>query len=608
MRLVRARLRLLRLFAGAGWLPALAVSASYLVMALLPPLTAVATGRFVGMLAGGAPDHEVLGGIGLLIGLALATRIAEVVRDLLGVVLARRIDGAVRERLRTLARTPRHVVHLERSDFHDDAVRASDPGHGIGRIRSPGTAAVGQVVLVFRFVSALAGAALLATFSVWLAGILLVASLVIRVRLRRQWIRLVAVKDADAAGQRRLAYLSELAGLAGAKELRVYGLGHWLLRRRLGLAYQVHGPTWREMWRVLRSQKLAIGLGTGSVALAMAVPAFAAVAGRIGSEQLVTAVAAAWTIFAISSMGSEAFDIEYGLGGVRALDRLTTRYGTAPVTVREPGPATAPGEAEPRLVRFENVSFRYPDGPPVLDGLSLVLRPGERVAVVGRNGAGKTTLIKLLAGLYPPTSGRITVDGRDLAELDPAGWRRELTVVFQDYLRYPATVAENVAMSAPEWLTDRAGVAEAVRRAGAAELVTGLADGLDTSLWREGTAGTELSGGQWQRIAIARALFAAAHGRRLLVLDEPTAHLDVAAEAAFYRRVVAQVPRATVLLISHRLSTVRPADRIVLLRDGVVAEEGSHDELMASGGEYRRLFTLQAARFADVAPAARVGE
>jgi len=264
------------------------------------------------------------------------------------------------------------------------------------------------------------------------------------------------------------------------------------------------------------------------------------------------------------------------------------------------GPSVAEPVAEAPTIRFEDVGFWYPGQRerPVLTGLTLTLRPGETLAVVGPNGAGKTTLVKLLAGLYQPTSGRITVDGTDLADVDIDRWRRGITALFQDFVHYPATAADNVALSAPEALDDEDGVRAAARRAGATELFDGLPGGLDTSLWREG-GGLDLSGGQWQRLAIARALFAVAHGRRVLVLDEPTAHLDVRTEAAFYERVVSAVGgTVSTVLISHRLATVRPADRIVLLRGGRIEEAGTHDELMALGGGYHRLFTLQAARFA----------
>jgi ATP-binding cassette subfamily B protein len=243
------------------------------------------------------------------------------------------------------------------------------------------------------------------------------------------------------------------------------------------------------------------------------------------------------------------------------------------------------------------VVFRYPGSERrVLDGLTVTLHPGETVALVGQNGAGKTTLVKVLGGLYRPDSGRITIDGIDLATLDLAAWRRRLAVLFQDFVRYPADVRDNITFAAPERTGDAA-VREALALAGGAELLTGLADGLDTSLWREGAEGTDLSGGQWQRVALARALFATSAGRRVLVLDEPTAHLDVRAEAEFHERVVSRVHDTTTVLISHRLSTVRPADRILLLRDGRVAEDGTHDELLALGGDYARFFTVQAETF-----------
>jgi ATP-binding cassette subfamily B protein len=253
-------------------------------------------------------------------------------------------------------------------------------------------------------------------------------------------------------------------------------------------------------------------------------------------------------------------------------------------------------------VRFEDVAFAYPGARrPVLDGLCLTLRPGERVAVVGENGAGKTTFVKLLAGLYQPAAGRITVAGTDLADLDPLAWRRRVTAVFQDFVRYPVSLADNVAMAAPERAADPAAMVAAVhaaiQSAGLAGLVADLPDGLDTLLWPEGSGGTDLSGGQWQRIALARALFAVAAGRQLVILDEPTAHLDVRAETAFHELVIGALGAVTTVLISHRLSTVRPADRIALLRGGRVAEEGTHDELIRQGGEYARLFQLQAGIF-----------
>jgi ATP-binding cassette subfamily B protein len=317
--------------------------------------------------------------------------------------------------------------------------------------------------------------------------------------------------------------------------------------------------------------------------------------GSLGPAQLITFVLAAWGVMSISAVGMEAYDIEYGLRGVEAADDLTAEYGTgaAGAAGREvPSPSSTPP-----TVRFENVVFTYPGtSVPVLDGLTVTLRPGETVAVVGENGVGKTTFVKLLGGLYRPDSGRITVDGVDLAALDLPAWRRRLAVLFGDFVRYPASLRENVTFAAPHLAGDDA-VRDALDRAGGTRLLAELADGLDTSLGSEGTDGTGLSGGQWQRVALARVLFTVAAGGRVLVLDEPTAHLDVRAEAEFHQRVVSRVHNTTTVLISHRLSTVRPADRIILLRAGRVAEDGSHDELMALGGDYARFFTVQAEAF-----------
>lgn len=218
------------------------------------------------------------------------------------------------------------------------------------------------------------------------------------------------------------------------------------------------------------------------------------------------------------------------------------------------------------------------------------------LAIVGANGAGKTTLAKLLAGLYQPTSGAIEIDGQDLRYVSLVHWRTRLFVLFQDFIRYPASVRDNVTYAVPEGLDDVAGVSRALEAAGADSLLDSLSNGIDTLLWRGGEGGVDLSGGEWQKVALARTLFSAQHGRHVLILDEPTAHLDVGAEIEFFDRGRA-ANDATVVLISHRLSTIRRADRIVLLSGGRVAESGSHTALLKAHGEYARMFALQASRF-----------
>ncbi|MBA3243600.1 MAG: ABC transporter ATP-binding protein [Actinobacteria bacterium] len=250
-------------------------------------------------------------------------------------------------------------------------------------------------------------------------------------------------------------------------------------------------------------------------------------------------------------------------------------------------------------IRFEDVTFGYGDGSrPVLRGLDLEIPAGRSLAVVGLNGAGKTTLVKLLARLYEPQSGRIAVDGIDVREFPAAEWRRRLGAIFQDFVHYGLPVRENVGFGAPSLLGDDARIRSALARAGALDLVEQLPQRLDTILSREYEEGAELSGGQWQRVAIARALMAVEGGAGVLVLDEPTANLDVRAEAAFFESFLELTRGLTTILISHRFSTVRRADRIVVLDEGAIVEQGTHEELLRLGGRYAELFHFQASRFA----------
>jgi ATP-binding cassette subfamily B protein len=265
-----------------------------------------------------------------------------------------------------------------------------------------------------------------------------------------------------------------------------------------------------------------------------------------------------------------------------ALERIRSRLDTAAPLGGQVGVDEA--------LDLVEVGFAYADGPLVLDELDLRIAPGEVVAVVGPNGAGKTTLMKLLAGLVAPTAGRAAVLPRSA-----------VAVLFQDFVRYPLPLRENVALSAPG-PDDRAGVVRALELAGADDLVTSLPAGLDTPLSAAFEGGVDLSGGQWQKVALARVIYGVQHGRRLLIMDEPTAHLDAGQEAEFYDRVVKTLAGTTIVLVSHRLSTVRAADRIVLLDGGRIAEQGSHAELMRLDGTYARMFRLQASRFAAVTP------
>jgi ATP-binding cassette subfamily B protein len=297
-------------------------------------------------------------------------------------------------------------------------------------------------------------------------------------------------------------------------------------------------------------------------------------------------------------LASIAFDIGFLPDVLAFLPSLTRVLEAGPDLVVSPTPSLPTGSLGHGVV-FENVSFVYPGRDDLaLDDVSFEIPAGSCVALVGHNGAGKTSLVKLLLRLYDPTEGRILLDGVDLRDLDPADLRRHLGVIFQDFVRYELTAGENIAMGHIEGVGDGEEAHEALRRAGGEGLLGVLPDGLDTALGRQ-FGGRELSEGEWQKLALARALV---RDSALLVLDEPTAALDAQSEYDLYCRFRDLTAYRTTLLVSHRLSTARLADCIVVLSGGRVVEQGSHDELVAAGGQYARFFALQAAQHLGLDP------
>jgi ATP-binding cassette, subfamily B, bacterial len=309
--------------------------------------------------------------------------------------------------------------------------------------------------------------------------------------------------------------------------------------------------------------------------------------GALTLGRLVTFASAAVSTSMIAFGG-----LSWALDGAAAPAAAVLRLQEAmdPAGALERGHAPAAG-IPAREIHFRNVTFTYPTASePVLAGFDLTIPAGSSLAIVGQNGAGKTTLAKLLCRLYDPQQGAIEVDGIDLRALDIEGWRSRVTAVFQDFIRFELPLRDNVAPAgAPD---------DAIQSSLAAAGAEGLA-ALDTVLARGYPGGTELSGGQWQRIALARTLCAVRLGAGLVLLDEPTAQLDVRGEAEIFDRILAATRHATTILISHRFSTVRHADRICVLEHGKVVELGTHEELMAAGGRYRTMFDLQASRFGE---------
>jgi ATP-binding cassette subfamily B protein len=395
-------------------------------------------------------------------------------------------------------------------------------------------------------------------------------------------------------GERLRFYLvGTLIGREEAKELRAFELGQ-ILRRRWERSYLDYLADLRVHVR----RRLLLALGGTLATVVVTSAAFALLVSFVLSGRMGLADAGA-AVLAIRLLGTR---IEYIFRGVTALfesslflEDLHRFLDRAPAATSDRTAEEVADVAPFGELVVDDVHFAYPHSEgEALRGVTLRIRAGEVVALVGENGSGKTTLAKLLGALFTPTEGRILWDGVDVRELDRRSLRRQIGVIFQDFVRYQLTARENIGFGRAEAVDDAAGIAEAARLAGAHDYLEGLPEGYETMLGKEFTGGYDLSLGQWQRIALARAFFRQA---RLLVLDEPTASLDARAENELYEHVQALASGRSVLLISHRFSTVRSADRIYVLHEGEVVEEGSHDELVAHGGRYAELFELQAAAY-----------
>jgi ATP-binding cassette, subfamily B, bacterial len=390
-----------------------------------------------------------------------------------------------------------------------------------------------------------------------------------------------------------------------AKELRIFGLPDWVLERFLLSRRRLHQLQYEATIMRERSVLASLALVLAANVLVLWMLAAAALDHRLALGALV-AYASAAVGTSMIAFGGLNWALDGAAAPVAAVARLQAAMGRAG-TIRS---GDRPADGMPsHQIRFRNVTFAYPAAPAraVLERLELEIPAGQSLAIVGQNGAGKTTLAKLLCRLYDPQSGSIEVDGVDLKDLDLESWRRRITAVFQDFVRFELTLRENVAPRettsgvvsdagrGPATLDETVNVALAEAGAGA------LTD-LDTVLAKGYSGGTDLSGGQWQRVALARALSAVRLGAGLVLLDEPTAQLDVRGEAEIFERILAATRSCTTILISHRFSTVRHADRIVVVEGGAVVESGSHEELMALRRRYWTMFSLQAQRFATGTP------
>lgn len=573
----------------------LAMAGLTLVAGLLPAAVAWVGAQIVDSVVAGIAEHRASGVVasgevlrwvaveaGLVVAMAAVQRGLSASQSLLRAQLGHRVNVMILEKALTL-----ELRHFEDSEFYDKLTRArreasSRPLSLVGRTFG----------VVQNGISLASYAVLLWQLSPWAVLLLVGAGLpafVAEAKFSGDAFRLFRWRSPETRKQMYLEAV--IASDEHAKEVKLFGLGPRLLERYREIFHVLYDED-----RRLTLRRTAWGFGLGLVGTAAFYGAYAwigveAVAGAITLGEMTMYLllfkqGQAAVSASLSSIGGMYEDNLYLSNLYEYLEQeVPPAAGQARV-----GPK--PGDG----VRFEDVSFTYPGvDTPAVRGVSFHLRPGQALALVGENGSGKTTLIKLLTRLYLPTGGRILVDGLDIREWDEAALRRRVGVIFQDFARYQLPVGQNVGAGDVEAFDDEARWAVAAEQGMAAPFIEEFPERYHTQLGRWFKNGRELSGGQWQKIALSRAFMRS--GADVLVLDEPTAAMDAEAEAQIFDHVRGLSRDKMAVLISHRFSTVRMADHIVVLDHGVVAEQGTHHELLARRGRYARLFELQAAGY-----------
>jgi ATP-binding cassette subfamily B protein/ATP-binding cassette subfamily C protein len=577
---------------------ALQVAALTLVLALLPAGIAwvgklIVDGVVLAARSGLAADREhvlalVLAEAGLMAAQMGASRLLSLRRELLRGALGNRVNERILEK----------ALELELRHFEDAAVydkmqnaRREASARPLSLVMQVFGVAQNLVTL-----AALSGLLLrLSPASVLVIVAASVPAFLAEARLSGDSFRLWTWRAPEG---RRLNYLEWiLTRDSHVKEVKLFHLGPLVLDR-----YRALFRKFFDEDRRLAVRRLRAGLAFGALSLVAFYGMYALMAQRAARAEITLGDLALY--IAVFRQGQGA--VQAILQGVGAMyeDALFMSglfdYLAIPTGGEAPRalPPRAPPRGRPAEVEFRDVSFRYPGREDwALRGLTLTLAPGEKLGLVGENGAGKSTLVKLLMRLYDPTEGEIRYGGVDLRDMDPRDLRERIGAVFQDFVRYQFSAAENIGVGSPEHVEDRVRIARAARQGGAASLVEGLPRGYDTVLGGWFESGHEISAGQWQKLAVARAFMR--EDAEVLVFDEPTAAIDAEAENELFRRFQALAAERTAIVISHRFSTVRVADRIAVLHGGVLDEVGSHRELVARGGRYARLFGLQAAGYAD---------
>ena len=550
---------------------------------VMPAIFAVAIGVSVGAVQQARPVGGPLALTGLVFVLML---ILNPIQTAVSTNLGNKVSAWLNEALIRACVQPPGIGHLEDPDLAEDLTTAREFDRGM----TGPPMYLNVDFLATNLVSAVGGVAsavVLIGFAWWAALILVAAWGSTHWLLRESGVWRDRNTPEVRSAQRHADYAYRLAvDPQPAKELRLFGIAGWTVERFIARRKRLFELQYRATRLREKSVIWCMIIVIAANAAVFAALGFGALYDGMPLDRLVVYTQVAFGVSLIAFGG-----LNRVLDGAAAPVAAVARLGPAmaPLGALTVGHELATGMPS-REISFRDVSFSYPGSKrAVLSGLELTVPAGTSLAIVGQNGAGKTTLAKLLCRLYDPTNGAITVDGVDLRSLELAGWRRRLAAVFQDFVRFELSLRENVD---PAGEASDSDIRAALVDAGAETLAE-----LDTPLAKGYRNGIDLSGGQWQRIALARALCAVRRGAGLVLLDEPTAQLDVRGEAEVFERVLQATRDVTTILISHRFSTVRHADRICVLEHGGVVELGSHDELMALGRRYKTMFQLQAKRF-----------
>ena len=564
----------------AAWWTAL------ILRGILPAAFAIVMGVLVAAIQRGGSLAAPLAAAGVVF---VLLQVLPPIHTAVGANLGDRTAAWLYDRLTEACVRPAGVAHLEDPELTSDLTVARE--FDLGMTGPPLSISMDFIAGgMAEMIGGIASAVILAAFSWWAPITLVGAWLATHWLLRESGIWRDRNTPEVRAAQRHADYAYRLAvDPPASKELRLFGLAGWTIERFVAHRTTLH----RLQYEATRLRERPV-VWSLLLVVAANVAVFWALSSAVSNGRLSTGELVVYAQCAVGVSLIAFGGFSWALDGASAPVAAVLRLELA----MAPKGALVSGDHDPRAlpareIRFRNVRFAYAgpgDRGPVLDDFDLTIPAGSSLAIVGQNGAGKTTLAKLLCRLYDPQAGTIEVDGVDFRDFDLAAWRRRISAVFQDFIKFELSLRDNVAPGgAPD-----ATIREALASAGASSLAE-----LDTVLSRAYAGGTDLSGGQWQRVALARALCAVGTGARVVILDEPTAQLDVRGEAEIFERILAATSHCTTILISHRFSTVRLADRICVLERGKVVELGTHDELMARRGRYRTMFDLQAQRFGE---------